>query len=471
MKKILSLILMISLLFSLAACGQKATATWQEQYDLGVRYLNEGKYEEAVIAFNAAIEIDPKQADAYIGLASVYAAQGYTDKAVEILEKAVAEIGETEELTTALGGLRVSASDNIYNSSDIHLEPPTGGGVSAVLVGGTLDIRDLQVSLYFGADEHNPDSVGNVEYSFTVYGPENTRKVLIGTWALGSFRQDEIPETVDRIVDMWRDYGIDSRGYESLPARSRCAGPIDYLELDTELETLLIGLDKDGNATGYAIIRQIISSEDKAAGLPTLDEITYFGVSPFGLTVTELEDIAAANGFYISGYGDSDYYWFDAYLPEGMYPPISGMQLNYEDSWCLLRYDHNEHSEHSPISTGLRDIYTLDSMATVLTKLGIANAEALAQKVIDICEEADYVSDEVNSKFSEEESSLRFYDPYTRVEFRIDVGAVYDDENGVRRVRGIDVSLEYAGAEKGYTSISFWFSDFVLTTMDINIYR
>ena len=77
------------LLFPLSACGGKPAAgaaetpavsteapaptetphaaTWQEQYDLGVRYLSEGNYQEAILAFTAAIEIDPKQAEAYVG--------------------------------------------------------------------------------------------------------------------------------------------------------------------------------------------------------------------------------------------------------------------------------------------------------------------------------------------------------------------------------------------------------------------
>lgn len=65
MRKILSTSLVLMFLFGLVACGQKAT-TWQEQYDLGVRYLSEGNYEEAIIAFTAAIEIDPKNKDAFI---------------------------------------------------------------------------------------------------------------------------------------------------------------------------------------------------------------------------------------------------------------------------------------------------------------------------------------------------------------------------------------------------------------------
>ena len=45
---------------------------WQDQYDLGIRYLEEGDYEEAILAFNAAIEIDPNRPEAYMGRAEAY---------------------------------------------------------------------------------------------------------------------------------------------------------------------------------------------------------------------------------------------------------------------------------------------------------------------------------------------------------------------------------------------------------------
>lgn len=63
------LIVLISLLVVLHF---KATPTWKENYDLGVRYLSEGNYQEAVFAFTAAIEIDPRQADAYVGRGDAY---------------------------------------------------------------------------------------------------------------------------------------------------------------------------------------------------------------------------------------------------------------------------------------------------------------------------------------------------------------------------------------------------------------
>ena len=56
-----------------SAAAEKTDASgWQAQYDLGVRYLNDGNYEEAVIAFTAAIEIDPKRPEGYAARGGAY---------------------------------------------------------------------------------------------------------------------------------------------------------------------------------------------------------------------------------------------------------------------------------------------------------------------------------------------------------------------------------------------------------------
>ena len=57
MRKGLELLLSFLLVLSMKACGKSVAKQWQEQYDLGVRYLSEGNYEEAIIAFTAAIEL------------------------------------------------------------------------------------------------------------------------------------------------------------------------------------------------------------------------------------------------------------------------------------------------------------------------------------------------------------------------------------------------------------------------------
>lgn len=100
MKKLISLILSLTLLLSFTSCS-KTEATWKEQYDLGLKYVKEARYDEAVLAFTKALEIDPKQAPVYIALAEVYIQQGDYTAARSTLDKAVTEIGQTEELTQA----------------------------------------------------------------------------------------------------------------------------------------------------------------------------------------------------------------------------------------------------------------------------------------------------------------------------------------------------------------------------------
>ena len=59
MKQFACVFLTIILLLTLAACSKAPEADpadgapgWQTQYDLGVRYLSEGNYEEAILAFD-----------------------------------------------------------------------------------------------------------------------------------------------------------------------------------------------------------------------------------------------------------------------------------------------------------------------------------------------------------------------------------------------------------------------------------
>lgn len=78
MRKIIALLISLILILGLCACT-KNTAAWQDQYNLGLRYLSEGNYNEAIIAFTAAIEIDPQISTVYIGRGDAYFALGTED--------------------------------------------------------------------------------------------------------------------------------------------------------------------------------------------------------------------------------------------------------------------------------------------------------------------------------------------------------------------------------------------------------
>lgn len=117
MRRALSSFIATILLISIIGCGK--TPTWQERYDLGVRYLSEGKYEEAIIAFTAAIEIDAKQAPAYVGRGSanmaLFAANGGDEEslrqAADDFTEAIAIDPSIIEAYTMLSEAYVQLSD------------------------------------------------------------------------------------------------------------------------------------------------------------------------------------------------------------------------------------------------------------------------------------------------------------------------------------------------------------------------
>lgn len=80
----------------------------QEQLDLGKRYVAEMDYENAVIAYEAALEIDPYCLDAYLGLADAYMALGQPDKAIEVMEKAKGMLPQEPDVYTQLADLYFS---------------------------------------------------------------------------------------------------------------------------------------------------------------------------------------------------------------------------------------------------------------------------------------------------------------------------------------------------------------------------
>lgn len=79
-------LLEIVLVVVLCGCAHTHSSIEQqitEQIELGNRYLTEGNYEEAIIAFQKAIELEPKNTDVYIQLADLYMTVGDRELASE----------------------------------------------------------------------------------------------------------------------------------------------------------------------------------------------------------------------------------------------------------------------------------------------------------------------------------------------------------------------------------------------------
>ena len=92
------------------ALSSQTKDTFQEQLSFGEKYLQELRYEDAVVALNRAIEIDPKNEKSYRLLAQVHVAQEDYDSAVKTLEQGLEATGGNAEIAAMLEGLTGSNS-------------------------------------------------------------------------------------------------------------------------------------------------------------------------------------------------------------------------------------------------------------------------------------------------------------------------------------------------------------------------
>ena len=80
----------------MAGCGKSVEKQIAEQLELGNKYLTEANYEQAIVAFNKVIELDPKNVQAYEKIADSYIGLDKKEEAVDILCQGASAITETE---------------------------------------------------------------------------------------------------------------------------------------------------------------------------------------------------------------------------------------------------------------------------------------------------------------------------------------------------------------------------------------
>ena len=152
MRRIISIVLALSLAMGLCACGQNVEEHWQEQYDLGVRYLSEGNYEEAILAFEEAIAIDPKRPEAYLAMSDLYLSQGEKEKAIAVLEKAKQYSEDTTLIQSKLDELAPSCEPLTIKIASVEYEEDLLGDIEGTPTTITIlyncpEEGDYQVSL------------------------------------------------------------------------------------------------------------------------------------------------------------------------------------------------------------------------------------------------------------------------------------------------------------------------------------
>jgi len=127
---------------------------WQHHYDLGMRFLSQGNYQEAVIAFRAAIEINPRQADAYLGLAEAYVRLGDVDAAIAVLREGYDLTGDMR-LRERISELDTSQSNNESTAGATAIPEAEDTPPYNILQGNEIFVP-ISVEAFLHPDIHHP---------------------------------------------------------------------------------------------------------------------------------------------------------------------------------------------------------------------------------------------------------------------------------------------------------------------------
>lgn len=237
-KKLLFVLMVV--LFT--ACGT-STMDWKEKYDIGMRYLTEGNYEEAILSFTAAIEIDDKVPEVYVGMADAYIGLDEYKEAIEILRE----------------GMEKTNNNNIISEKLEYLER-NGGVQEGQVVSGNLQLSNITYYYEDGkqVEEGDEDVVGSINLSLTVNGPANVAGFpMMATNNDVPFSQDEINSHIEhmRNVSKEKKYMV-NKG--PVPFETSLIYSVEKSERGKIQYILLFGADSNGDYVGYSeVVLQI----------------------------------------------------------------------------------------------------------------------------------------------------------------------------------------------------------------------
>ena len=259
----INLILTLLLLCSFIACGTTKTVetdesviTWQEQYDIGLRYLTEEKYEEAILAFTAAIGIDPKKAETYEAISKAYIAIGDTDSAMKYLDEGYIVTGDAQ-----LKAILDSLTQQTESSSKKDEEEENTIDIDATdqkdgknVVSGNLILSNFTYTYHPETPSWSENSVGWLELRADVDGPENVCNVVLCKWK-PQFTPELIQEAINSRASYFKDVMSGSESW--LPYYQQIGVSSGLIGHDWEF--LLIGLDENADVVAYTVEEVSIS--------------------------------------------------------------------------------------------------------------------------------------------------------------------------------------------------------------------
>lgn len=343
-----------------------------KQLDLGQQYLLNLEYEEAVAAFEIAIEIEPKNVDAYMGMAEAYIGMGEPEKAIRILKKGYRET-EDEELGSLLEQLE---ADQNRQEADVRIVQIDTGEFPNIAVYFSVEdaegnfienVRSEQVQVLEEYTNEWVEQDGELQFS----GQENVsrRSVAMVVDVSGSMEGslDQLCDAAQELLDQMQG----GRYYVSLTAFDTAWSTlVDYTD---NLSAVSVGLDTLQAGGGTALYDTLENSLHESVNQPGQKYILAFTDGADGSSIiTKDELISLANYYHIPiyiiasmGYGYVQDMEDIARESGGAFYAISSINELYNIYYEIFQMQENLYTFHyttkqSDTECGLRIVYNSD---------------------------------------------------------------------------------------------------------------
>ncbi len=343
-----------------------------KQLDLGQQYLLNLEYEEAVAAFEIAIEIEPKNVDAYMGMAEAYIGMGEPEKAIRILKKGYRET-EDEELGSLLEQLE---ADQNQQEADVRIVQIDTGEFPNIAVYFSVEdaegnfienVRSEQVQVLEEYTNEWVEQEGELQFS----GQENVsrRSVAMVVDVSGSMEGslDQLCDAAQELLDQMQG----GRYYVSLTAFDTAWSTlVDYTD---NLSAVSVGLDTLQAGGGTALYDTLENSLHESVNQPGQKYILAFTDGADGSSIiTKDELISLANYYHIPiyiiasmGYGYVQDMEDIARESGGAFYAISSINELYNIYYEIFQMQENLYTFHyttkqSDTECGLRIVYNSD---------------------------------------------------------------------------------------------------------------
>lgn len=179
---------------------ESSTQTADEFINAGNKYLIELSYDKAVIEFNKAIEIEPRNADAYIGLAEAYLGLGEDEKAIETLELGY-ENTRDERIKKMLDELLGITEETEITTAEVTTETTTTVSETGTFIDEMIEIS-IPMAFYEGSNDEYGYGYNVFIYIYTDKGYEiNVQSSQAEYCHVNYIISDELPFEVDSRID------------------------------------------------------------------------------------------------------------------------------------------------------------------------------------------------------------------------------------------------------------------------------